>query len=497
MTTTNRNLEIAAPAKASDASSEQKAPEQFSVQFPTTTQEKNSWKTDLVSMDAKKGSADSVLPPFALTSNDQFVAFSGGKDNPGVAGAEKPKLAGAGGKDNLRVVGANDKPELAALAGPEKIDRDGDGKADDPEGPTSSVLAQLAKLQEAERSLGDGGPGDHSDEDKKADTGRTAHGEANVHAHEFHAEVAQKNDELKDKQLTELISSRFGGSLGDLTSLSDDTELMVRALSGDVVTPPHEVSIYNLEVSKDLYGRVVLIAPAGDNDRTKEVVQDRGKPVSAMELGQYLRPDGTILLGKYGQVVRPGEKLEAILFNATDGGKSDSESQLTEISTVSENIDQELIAQNYLSISANNPLGKNRLDMNPVNLYPLDLEKQRIEFAKESNSESRLENRITSDQTRVTEVAQSETQEHRSILTRLGETLRSIALRELNDVKTWTLLARMNKIPTDIDARGAPLAALQKGTRLQLPSSSEIEDFQETLVALRNASSSGVAPAPV
>jgi hypothetical protein len=277
--TTTRNLEIAPPNKPSDNSS--KAPgdgvEPLSVKFPTTTEERDSWKTDLASMHASnKGTADSVLPPFSLTLNER----------------------------STQPAGVDDKTDRPAKTG-----RGGDGT---PSGLSNSVLDQLGKLQEAERGLGDekGGSADHSDEDKKADTGRAAHGEANVHSHEFHAEVAQKNDELEDEHLTERISSKFGDSLVALTPSSDDSDLMVRALSGDVVAP-HQVSIFELKVRKETDGRVVLTAPAGDKGRAQDVavVQDHGKPVSAMELGKYLRPDGTILIGERGQVLRPGEEL--------------------------------------------------------------------------------------------------------------------------------------------------------------------------------------------
>lgn len=154
----------------------------------------------------------------------------------------------------------------------------------------------------------------------------------------------------------------------------------------------------------------------------------------------------------------------------------------------------DLTAESDLSYSRNNPL-----NMNPMNLDPLDPEMHRTKIAKDLNFESRLQNNNASDQIRSLEVAsaQSDTPEHRSIKTRLGETFRSIALRNLNDVKKWPLIAELNNYSVSANDKGEPIAVLQKGTTLLLPNASEIEDFQARQVALRCLPSSALAPAPV
>ncbi len=515
--TTTRNLEIAPPNKPSDNSSKPSGDgvEPLSVKFPTTTEERDSWKTDLASMHASnKGTADSVLPPFSLTSNDQMASLSSGKDNPGVVGAsDKPGLSG--GRDNSGVLVASDNAGLAGAKDnpvpPGKIDRDGDGKADNPDGPTSAVLDQLAKLQKQEQE----GlrPQKNGDEDTEGDTG-ALEDKPNSHAYQHNARVEKANSDLKKKNKLSDISQSADIRL-DQISANDDSSLLITALRGDAVSgnvAPHKVSIFELKVRKETDGRVVLTAPAGDKDHTEEVavVQDHGKPVSAMELGKYLRPDGTLLIGEQGQVLRPGEELEAKALTKTDG-KTGTDSASMEKTLVNENKDQELISMTALDvidgrnasilipdsdlIAASDLIAEsdlsnartNPLNMNPINLEPLDLEMHRTEIAKDLNSESRLHNSNASDQIRSPEVsiAQDDTPEHRTIKTRLGETYRSIALRDLNDVKKWPLIAALNNHSTGVNDKGVPIAVLQKGTTLLLPNASEIEAFQATQVVMQ------------
>ncbi|HEY9784322.1 MAG TPA: hypothetical protein V6D17_02900, partial [Candidatus Obscuribacterales bacterium] len=63
---------------------------------------------------------------------------------------------------------------------------------------------------------------------------------------------------------------------------------------------------------------------------------------------------------------------------------------------------------------------------------------------------------------------------------RLGDTLRSIAMKHpaLGDVALWKLLAEKNKLPITIDEKGAPTAALRRGTQIVLPTADEIAEFK-------------------
>ena len=69
-------------------------------------------------------------------------------------------------------------------------------------------------------------------------------------------------------------------------------------------------------------------------------------------------------------------------------------------------------------------------------------------------------------------------EQQRSIKVRLGETLRSVAVRDLNDVRNWQALAEKNNLSTATDSKGTPLASLERGMVLTLPTASEIENFQ-------------------
>jgi hypothetical protein len=63
---------------------------------------------------------------------------------------------------------------------------------------------------------------------------------------------------------------------------------------------------------------------------------------------------------------------------------------------------------------------------------------------------------------------------------RLGESLKSIALKHpfLKSVETWKLLAAVNDLSTETDARGCPVALLKRGMTLVLPTQSELEAFR-------------------
>lgn len=64
---------------------------------------------------------------------------------------------------------------------------------------------------------------------------------------------------------------------------------------------------------------------------------------------------------------------------------------------------------------------------------------------------------------------------------RLGETLKSVAMKHpaLQDVSLWKLLAELNGLSTQTDERGTPLAKLNRGQSIVLPSAAEIEAFRQ------------------
>jgi len=68
----------------------------------------------------------------------------------------------------------------------------------------------------------------------------------------------------------------------------------------------------------------------------------------------------------------------------------------------------------------------------------------------------------------------------RSYAVRLGDTLRSVAMKhpEMRDVSLWKLLADKNGLPTDVDSKGAPLAILIRGTSIVIPTAEEIEEYR-------------------
>jgi hypothetical protein len=63
---------------------------------------------------------------------------------------------------------------------------------------------------------------------------------------------------------------------------------------------------------------------------------------------------------------------------------------------------------------------------------------------------------------------------------RLGDTLKSVAMRHpaLGDVSLWRLLAQVNEMPTTVDERGVPIAALIRGTVIGIPLPQEVEEFR-------------------
>lgn len=78
---------------------------------------------------------------------------------------------------------------------------------------------------------------------------------------------------------------------------------------------------------------------------------------------------------------------------------------------------------------------------------------------------------------------------------RLGESLKSIALKHplLQSVETWKLLAAINGLSTQTDARGCPLALLKRGMTLTLPTQAELAAFRLDGTLPANAESTGSA----
>jgi hypothetical protein len=75
---------------------------------------------------------------------------------------------------------------------------------------------------------------------------------------------------------------------------------------------------------------------------------------------------------------------------------------------------------------------------------------------------------------------ESSDQEGKTYSVRLGDTLRSIAMKhpDMRDVTLWKLLAYKNGLSTDTDSKGAPLSVLIRGSSLVIPSKEEIEAYK-------------------
>jgi len=73
------------------------------------------------------------------------------------------------------------------------------------------------------------------------------------------------------------------------------------------------------------------------------------------------------------------------------------------------------------------------------------------------------------------------------VTVRLGDTLRSIALKHLSlqDVSLWKLLAQLNELTSTVDAKGVPIAVLTRGMTLQLPTVNEIAEYRTQQAAYR------------
>jgi len=77
------------------------------------------------------------------------------------------------------------------------------------------------------------------------------------------------------------------------------------------------------------------------------------------------------------------------------------------------------------------------------------------------------------------------------VAVRLGDTLRSIALKNhcLQDVSLWKFLAQLNELSTGVDTKGAPIAILTRGMVLQLPTAEEIAEYRAQQAAITRTTS--------
>ncbi len=70
---------------------------------------------------------------------------------------------------------------------------------------------------------------------------------------------------------------------------------------------------------------------------------------------------------------------------------------------------------------------------------------------------------------------------HLKYTVRLGDTLKSVAIKHpaLQDVQLWKLLAEVNDLTTDTDAKGAPTAQLKRGTVIKVPPTHIVEEYRK------------------
>ena len=71
--------------------------------------------------------------------------------------------------------------------------------------------------------------------------------------------------------------------------------------------------------------------------------------------------------------------------------------------------------------------------------------------------------------------------ERTDYVVRLGDSLKSVSIKHpmLQDISLWRLLAEVNNLTLETDAKGNPKAALQRGSKIQIPSKEEILEFRE------------------
>ncbi len=452
--------EFEAPAPPNDTTRDTSVVQDIRiVQLPTTEQGGKDWLKSIDSMEKSSSTAGDVLPHFELS--DDKGPFGKDTNGDGIPDASINDVNGDGTPDaptnDANGDGITDAPTNDAngdgITDAPTNDANGDGIPDAPtndangdgipdasikdvngdgildapikdaeddgiaDAPTSSVTSQLAWLQQEQRNLEGSDWDQHKGDDDAGsqDTSVEVHGvdsSAPIHSYGYlsstdrvaseRKDTAKKHDQSRENLDPDQRSQLDARTLAASVLSHDVAALASFPDSGVLPQGIDRVSIYDLKMRKDNDGQVVLLAPQTDGAKSDGIplVRNDGKPVSAMELGQYLRPDGTIFMGAEGRAYRSGDTLAMTPQEVT---KPESNSTLMERSPV-------------------------------------------------------------------------ETQ--KTIKAWLGETPKSLALRYCNDVNVWPLLAEKNNLSTETDARGNPLATLQRGMTLTLPTESEIANFQ-------------------
>ncbi len=355
---------------------------------------------------------------------------------------------------------------------------------DDPSQPAGAVLEQITKLQ-AEHERGED-PADiasnatviefsHAGEDSHENIGapEALPTSQNLTYHRQVEEVIQKRKRQAEAESGDLQVNLAGADSEELKSLNA-LKLEARAFAGEATalgTLPQgidKISISDITTRKEEDGRVVLVAPrGGDANADKVAIVDKdGFNIKAASLPGFLRPDGTIVMGEDGRAYRPGDNfVVAKSFDQTTNFAVDPNSGERSL----------MLEKTELTSRAGD--------------FPSEQIATKEEFAalQDSKSQARSEQSFASNSSDSTTNKTAEmsfdpkeaAEQQRSIVVRLGETLRSLALRELNDVKHCLALAEKNNLSTATDERGAPIAKLERGMVLNLPTASELENFQK------------------
>jgi len=80
--------------------------------------------------------------------------------------------------------------------------------------------------------------------------------------------------------------------------------------------------------------------------------------------------------------------------------------------------------------------------------------------------------------------------EHLTYQVRLGDTLRSVATKHpsIGDVNLWRLLAEINEMTIEVDAKGQPKAGLVRGGKIKIPTVTEIADYRQRIGSMAGQS---------
>ncbi|MBS1954273.1 MAG: hypothetical protein JST89_08805 [Cyanobacteria bacterium SZAS-4] len=400
----------------------------------------------------------------------------------------------------------------------EDPDRDDDGVPDDPSGPTSTelkqlvssvehgneviqddpslpagaVLEQIAKLQD-EHERGED-PADiasnpnaiafsHAGEDSHENIGEPgALSTSQNLTHHFQVkEVGDKRKRQSEAESGQLDVSGLTGAGSDELIALNALKLEARSFAGEATAlgplPQgiDRISIADITTRKEEDGSVVLVAPRRGNSNADRVpiVDKDGFNIKASSLPGFLRPDGTIVMGEDGRAYRPGDNFVAAKpYDQSNNFAVDLNS--VERSHMLENTELTSLAGSFADQQIKTS--------------------EKISALPDAESEERSEKTVASTSNESTTIALSDmsfepqkvaeeqakdaAETQRSVTVRLGETVRQLALRYLDDVKNWPALAEKNNLSTATDERGMPIATLQRGMILNLPTPSELENFQ-------------------